>query len=137
MLDLISRIAASDKSILLSSHILHDVEKLCRNVIIVSGGKAVKQGNVEDLLSRGEGRKRIIVRGREKALQDFLATIGEEHQVISISEEFGQVTVVLINRQGSDRVFQLARSKGVQVRSYLPDRMTLEDLFIDTVREVR
>jgi hypothetical protein len=45
--------------------------------------------------------------------------------------------VVLVNREGSDRVFQLARSTGVQVRSYLPDRMTLEDLFIDTVREVR
>jgi ABC-2 type transport system ATP-binding protein len=137
MLDLINRIAASDKSILLSSHILHDVERLCKNVIIISGGRAVKQGNVEDLLSRGGARKRMVVRGTERALKDFLTSIGEVHQVLSVSEEFGQVTVVLVNREGSDRVFQLARSTGVQVRSYLPDRMTLEDLFIDTVREVR
>jgi hypothetical protein len=79
----------------------------------------------------------MVVRGTERALKDFLTSIGEVHQVLSVSEEFGQVTVVLVNREGSDRVFQLARSTGVQVRSYLPDRMTLEDLFIDTVREVR
>jgi hypothetical protein len=42
----------------------------------------------------------------------------------------------MVDRGGSGDVFDLAKRIGVQVRSYLPDRLTLEDLFIDKVREV-
>ena len=136
MLDLIRRIAASDKSVLLSSHILYDVERLCQNVVIISNGKLVAQGNVDALLSQGEGRKRVVVRGQAKALQEFIAQLGIGRELVTVSEEFGQMTVVMVDRGGSGDVFALAKRIGVQVRSYLPDRLTLEDLFIDKVREV-
>ena len=136
MLDLIRRIAASDKSVLLSSHILYDVERLCQNVVIISNGKLVAQGNVDALLSQGEGRKRVVVRGQAKALQEFIAQLGIGRELVTVSEEFGQMTVVMVDRGGSGDVFDLAKRIGVQVRSYLPDRLTLEDLFIDKVREV-
>jgi len=136
MLDLIRRIAASDKSVLLSSHILYDVERLCQNVVIISNGKLVAQGNVDALLSQGEGRKRVVVRGQAKALQEFVAQLGIGRELVTVSEEFGQMTVVMVDRGGSGDVFDLAKRIGVQVRSYLPDRLTLEDLFIDKVREV-
>ena len=109
MLDLIARIAASDKSVLVSSHILHDVEKVCKEAIIVNNGQIVVRGTLESLLSQGERRKAIKVKG----------------------------TTVFVNRGGSGPILELAHSTGVQVRSYLPDRITLEDVFIKAVTEVK
>jgi hypothetical protein len=59
----------------------------------------------------------------------------QKHEVITTSEEYGQMTIVLINREGSDVILNLARNYGIQVRAYLPDRITLEDAFIRLVKE--
>ncbi len=137
MLDLISRIASSNKSILLSSHILHDVEKVCKDAIIISSGKTVTQGRIESLLSQGSDRKRVVVRGQTEALGGFVNLLKGEHEVLSISEEFKQFTIVFMNTKDSKGVFEAAHSTGVQIRSYLPDRFTLEDVFIEAVKEAR
>jgi ABC-2 type transport system ATP-binding protein len=137
MLELIGKIAATDKSILLSSHILHDVEKVCKDVIIVSNGKTVTHGGIESLLSQGTEKKRLVVRGQSEALERFVSLLKTENEVLSVSEEFKQYTVVFVNAKGSAGVFELARQVGVQIRSYLPDRFTLEDVFIDAVKEAR
>jgi ABC-2 type transport system ATP-binding protein len=137
MLDLIGRIAATDKSILLSSHILHDVERVCKDVIIISNGKAITQGGIESLLSQGSERKRVVVRGQPEALGRFITMLSGGYEVLSTSEEFKQVTVVLVNTGGSASIFEMAHQAGVQIRSYLPDRFTLEDVFIEAVKEAR
>ncbi|MDD1756554.1 MAG: ABC transporter ATP-binding protein [Methanomassiliicoccales archaeon] len=134
MLDLIGRIAATDKSILLSSHILNDVEMVCKNVIIVSNGKAVTQGGIESLLSQGTERKRVVLRGQPDAFARFMGMLSSEHEVLSVSEEFKQYTVVFVNTKESTSVFELAHQFGVQLRSYLPDRFDLEDVFIDALK---
>jgi ABC-2 type transport system ATP-binding protein len=133
MLDLIGRIAASDKSVLVSSHILHDVEKVCKEAIIVNNGKIVVKGTLESLLSQGSGRKSIKVKGTPEKLRAFTEALGREHQIISVTDHFGLATVVFANSGGSLPVLELAHGMGVQVRSYLPDRITLEDVFIKAV----
>jgi hypothetical protein len=45
------------------------------------------------------------------------------------------MTVVLVSKHGSGPLFELAKREEVQVRSYMPDRMTLEDYFISAVKE--
>jgi len=135
MLDLIGRIAASDKSVLVSSHILHDVEKVCKEAIIVNNGKIVVKGTLESLLSQGSGRKSIKVKGTPEKLRAFTEALGRERQIISVTDHFGLATVVFANSGGSWPVLELAHAMGVQVRSYLPDRITLEDVFIKAVTE--
>ena len=137
MLDLIGRIAASDKSVLVSSHILHDVEQLCQEAVIVNNGRIVVKGTLESLLSQGAGRKAIRVKGLPERIRSFTEALEHGHQVISVSDQFGLATIVFVNREGSGPIFDLAREQGVQVRSYLPDRITLEDVFIKAVTEVR
>ena len=136
MLELISRIAASNKSLLISSHILQDMEKVCDHVIIINGGRAITQGPMSVLLDQGRDRKRLQVRGEPKALATFTDQLRKDHQVISVSEEFGQMTIILINGGPSAPLLDLARRNGVQVRSYVPDKLTLEGAFIRSVKEV-
>ena len=137
MLDLIGRIAASDKSVLVSSHILHDVEQLCKEAVIVNNGRIVVKGSLESLLSQGAGRKAIRVKGLPERIRSFTEALERGHQVISVTDQFGLATIVFVNREGSGPIFDLAHEQGVQVRSYLPDRITLEDVFIKAVTEVR
>jgi ABC-type multidrug transport system ATPase subunit len=101
----------------------------------VTSGRAVAQGSIEQLLAKGMDRKKVQVRGTAQRLKAFIEHLGQEHEIISVSEEFGQMTVVLVNKHGSGPLFELAKKEGVQVRSYLPDRMTLEDYFISAVKE--
>src|SRR6266705_2675152 len=56
---LIQRLSELGKTIFLSSHMLHEVQQVCNRVAILQKGNLVKQGNVHDLLQRGE---QIIVR---------------------------------------------------------------------------
>jgi ABC-2 type transport system ATP-binding protein len=133
MLELIGRIAASNKSILVSSHILQDMEKVCDHVIIINNGKTVAEGDMKDLLGQQKGRKRLIARGRTEALASYVQYLRREHEVISVSEEHGQMTVVLVTKKEGGDIFAEAVNAGVQLRSYAPDRSTLEDVFIRSV----
>ncbi len=136
MLELISRIAASNKSILVSSHILQDMEKVCQHVVIINSGRAITQGPMSVLLDQGRDRRRLQVRGEYKVLLAFTEELRRSYEVISVSEEFGQMTIILINGGPSAPLLDLARRNGVQVRSYVPDKLTLEGAFIRSVKEV-
>jgi ABC-2 type transport system ATP-binding protein len=136
MLELISRIAASNKSILVSSHILQDMEKVCQHVVIINSGRAITQGPMSVLLDQGKDRKRMQVRGDPKALITFTEELRRNYQVISVSEEFGQMTIILVNAGPSATLLDMAKRNGVQVRSYVPDKLTLEGAFIRSVKEV-
>ncbi|HEY3420049.1 MAG TPA: ABC transporter ATP-binding protein [Methanomassiliicoccales archaeon] len=137
MLELIGRIAASDKSILVSSHILHDVEEVCKEAIIINNGRVVVKGPLETLLSQGSDRKSIKVKGTPDRIRSFIEALGKYHNIITVTDHFGLATIVFLNPGGSRPVLELAHDLGVQVRSYLPDRITLEDVFIKAVTEVR
>jgi len=133
MLDLIERIAAGHKSILVSSHILQDMERVCEHVIIINNGRAVAQGSLKNLLGAQEGRMKLVARGIPEDLASFVKYLEKEQKVISTSEEHGQVTVVLILRGPSGEIFAAAKNAGVQVRSLTSDLSTLEEVFIRSV----
>jgi ABC-2 type transport system ATP-binding protein len=51
---LILRLAASGKTVFLSSHILSEIQQVCNRVAILQHGKLVRQGSVQELLSGGQ-----------------------------------------------------------------------------------
>ncbi|HEX9816204.1 MAG TPA: ABC transporter ATP-binding protein, partial [Candidatus Thermoplasmatota archaeon] len=64
MLDLIRDLAYKrDISVMVSSHLLPDVEYVCRDVIVLKAGKVVSQGNIENLKKRDLTRYEIRVKG--------------------------------------------------------------------------
>ncbi|NTU81683.1 MAG: ABC transporter ATP-binding protein [Chloroflexales bacterium] len=52
---LIRALAAGGRTIFLCSHMLHEVEQLCERVAILKAGRLIAQGQVADLLRRGQG----------------------------------------------------------------------------------
>src|SRR5204862_797555 len=67
MRDLVRRLAANGITILLSSHILAEVEELCNRVAIIRKGRIVYEGALDDLLASAAGGYRLRTTEPERA----------------------------------------------------------------------
>ena len=48
-MDIIHRLAADGKSVLVSSHVLHEVESLTPNIVLMNRGRLIAEGNVREI----------------------------------------------------------------------------------------
>ena len=130
MLDLIQKIGASGKTILVSSHILQEVERFSDYVVIINDGVQVEAGPIKELMGADGGRVRIKIRGEAEALARFEKALDDKYEVLSRSEEGGQLTLVVSGVESSKWPFELAMENIVQLRYYAPDTLSLEDVFV-------
>ncbi len=72
--NLIRTLAAGGRTILLCSHLLHEVEQLCNRVAILKEGKLIAAGEVATLLRRGQG-VRLRVQGNPEPAVHLLRTL--------------------------------------------------------------
>jgi len=133
MLRLIKMISQSEKSILVSTHILDDLEKVSDHAMIISEGKLVTEGNLEELLADKGNLKVVKVRGIRPDLERFLMTLESDFELKKATWESGQLSAVIVNKGDGSGLFSMAREANVQLRAYYPERATLEDVFIGTL----
>jgi ABC-2 type transport system ATP-binding protein len=132
MLDLI-RDLAHEKGInlILSSHLLPDVEYTCDHVVVLDKSRVAAEGPIKDLKGP-EGRVyEVRVKGDQAAFVDALTAAGMECH--GTDEDIMRVFVPA--SQGSQALFSLAARHGVQMRHLRPSLPTLEDVFARAVGE--
>jgi ABC-2 type transport system ATP-binding protein len=132
MLDLI-RDLAHEKGInlILSSHLLPDVEYTCDHVVVLDKSRVAAEGPIRDLKGP-EGRVyEVRVKGDQAAFAGTLAAAGMECH--GTDEDVMRVFVPA--SQGSQALFSLAARHGVQMRHLRPSLPTLEDVFARAVGE--
>ena len=66
---LIRSLAAGGRTVVLCSHMLHEVEQLCGRVAILKAGRLIAAGPVAELLRRGQGLRVRVERDGERALR--------------------------------------------------------------------
>ncbi|MFW6304251.1 MAG: ABC transporter ATP-binding protein [Candidatus Saliniplasma sp.] len=132
MLDLIKKIGEFDKTILISSHILQEVELVCDYVIIIDQGKTVKSGFMDSIMSADDGRYKLKVRGTEENIQNFINKLDSISNIIRTIEEKNQVTILVTNLNNTSKVFKFAEERNIQLRYIRPDVLTLEDFFLES-----
>ncbi len=130
MIDLIKKIGASGKTILVSTHILHEIEQISDQVIIIDQGRLVKEGPTKSLLSSGDGRYRLKLRGTAQAVVAFREGIRPAFEVVSSTDEAGQLSFLVEGKGSTAPLFVQAGRAGLQVRYLGPDTLTLEDVFV-------
>jgi ABC-2 type transport system ATP-binding protein len=81
---------AHHHTVLLSSHILGEVEKVCQRVIIIARGKIVAQGTPAELAQRGGEGLRVTVRGPAPAVQQALAALQGVDRVTALDAVAGE-----------------------------------------------
>jgi len=127
--DLIISLKAQGKTVMLSSHQLSDVERVCDRVAIINRGKIVRIGDMNDLLSAG--RTVITIAESSNELVEEIKPIAER-----ITVDSGTVRIYVEADENVYKILDVVRAKA-RLLSVVPQKQTLEDLFVEIVREVR
>jgi ABC-2 type transport system ATP-binding protein len=132
MLRLVKALATEHgKSVLLSTHLLADVEAVCERVVILAGGLVRKQGTVADLCARRRDRFRVRVQGDEGGT--FRAALGRAGVVLLGDTGEGEWRVAVPVGWTNLSFFRHAADCGVVIRALVHDDETLEELFLRAV----
>lgn len=134
MLALINDLAErKDVNVIVSSHLLPDIEGTCRDVVVMDKGRVVAAGPI-DGLKQGRGQ---IFELRVKAsdgLAPFLARLRAEGLECHAGDD-EMLRVFVPDTKGAQDLFVVAADAGVQVRHLRPSLPTLEDVFAQAVGE--
>lgn len=124
--DLIFRLKESGKTVMFSSHILHDAELLCDRVAMIMKGRLVACGHVSELIAGDTTHEveMVIDRLLPEALERIKPLAGK---VVLQGE---RVMVVLSNQQAVDQALDVIRSSKAKLVALTPHKASLEDLFI-------
>ena len=118
-------------NLILSSHLLSDVEATCERVIVLNKGAIVAEGPIQTLKGPTRRAFEIRVKGDLERFRDGLARAGVE-----CDETRDDVMRVRISDdRGARDLFALAVAHDVQVRHLRPFVSTLEDVFAQAIGE--
>ncbi|HSG30012.1 MAG TPA: ABC transporter ATP-binding protein [Thermodesulfobacteriota bacterium] len=120
--DLILELKNNGKTVILSSHILSDLEALCDRVCFIFHGEVVKQGNLADLLSEIESGYEAIIRKNSKVTQQLFGN----NVVI---EQRGEFIALIFDEQHKNNILQSIHSNQIDLVSFHPIRKSLENIF--------
>ncbi|MBM3289148.1 MAG: ABC transporter ATP-binding protein [Candidatus Hydrogenedentes bacterium] len=130
MLDLVLDVARQrGVAVVLSSHLLPDVEHVCDKVILMNHGRVVRQGAIAEFTQVHVQRYAVRVKEGASAFRERFGSTGNDAEIA----EDGKVLVRLDDHQTPADIFRLARAWGFQVRDVVPLRQRLEDVFLEAV----
>lgn len=126
--DLIRTIGRGRRTVLLSSHLMNEVEQVCGRVGVIHEGRLV----VEDAVSELRGKGGLILRA-EPVKQAIEVTRGIPG--VEVIEARGEIIRLAADPEKSSEIGRRLYSSGVQVREIRADQRSLEDVFLEITRE--
>ena len=125
--DMITSFAREGAGVIFSTHVLQDVELACDRVIILAGGRVLRQGSLAELLDEaGPGPVEITVQGMTP---ESSSRLGAE----TLARSGETLVVRLPGEQESERFVAQARAGGARIVSVTPVARRLEDVFLKEV----
>jgi ABC-2 type transport system ATP-binding protein len=120
------------KSLILSTHLLGDVERVCDTVLILYGGQVLRQGSVAELRACRHDRYRLQIQGDPSA---FLEELRLEGVQLVHDNGRGELEVDVPAGWVTRAFFALADNHGVVVRGLQRAEEGLEELFHRVIAE--
>jgi ABC-2 type transport system ATP-binding protein len=126
---LVREVAAEGATVFVSSHLLSEIEQMCTHVGVMSHGRLVFQGSLDDLGSASVTRVRVQTTAPAQAVQ-VLAELGLASPMVVD----GQALADLGSADSAEVTAALVRA-GVPVRQLVVERPDLEELFVGLTGE--
>ena len=131
--DLIRDLGTGGRTVLLSSHLLHEVEQVCDSVAILSGGRLIAQGTVADLVQSG-GAERVSLRTTDNARA--LEVLSALEWVEDVTTDGNSVVVTGPSERSSELSAALGRAE-VYVTEMVAKEQSLEQYFLEVTGDDR
>ncbi len=121
------------RTIILSTHILSEVEAVCDRAVIISAGVLVADGTVDEIRSQGRAAVVVEARGAPEALNDALQGIPGVNRVDVEAAEGGAVARATLSGSGDralcEEVARRLHAKGLALSLLKPEVASLEKIF--------
>ena len=120
-----------ERTVLLSTHVMQEVEATCSRLVILSRGRLAAEGSVQTLLASKTGGARYVVEAEGAGVAESLA--GLPGVLSHRAEAVHGRTLVTLDAQGDvelrPEIFALARDRGWTLWELHRERASLEQLF--------
>jgi len=125
-----------EKTVILSTHILPEVEATCSRVMIINQGKIVADGSIDEIGKLGGGGNLhvILARGDQAKIESGLKTLADVAGFKNAGQEDGLWRYEVQGRPGvhlGEQLFRMAADSGVTLAEIRREKTTLEDIFAD------
>jgi ABC-2 type transport system ATP-binding protein len=121
-----------ERTVVLSTHVLPEVQFTCSRLLIINRGRIVADGPVEELVSRARGGSRITVEVAGADVPDRLGALPGVREIEPRAGEGGRTRLTVLASGGDDlrpRIFDLAKASGWTLYELHQEAGSLEDLF--------
>jgi ABC-2 type transport system ATP-binding protein len=119
-----------DMSLLLSSHLLPDVEFVCDHVLVLSQGRLVAQGQIKEMKDLHDHCYEVRVKTDAKSFARRLDEAG-----CTVKPQDHSLLVRLPPGQSEQMLWTIAVAAGEQIRHLRPQRSTLEEVFLKALEK--
>ena len=130
MLSLIEDVRARDVHVVLSTHLLPDVERVCDSVIMLNEGQLIHAGSLADLQKSEEELLEVQTHLADDQFRTHLEAA--DFEVVSDDD---RLKIRLHSSATTDDVLALAIEHDIQIRHFMPERLTLETAFLRLLDE--
>jgi ABC-2 type transport system ATP-binding protein len=134
------RAIGKEKTVILSTHILQEVNALCTRVIIINEGRIVAQGTTAELERQSEGKQSVYVKMKglketiHRLLLDLPHTEEVRHKDSEGSEVFGFEIIIASGEDIREIIFHRAASSQTPILEMRQERVGLEEVFRQLTR---
>jgi len=126
------REVGKEHTVLLSTHVLPEVEETCQRIIVIHEGQIVADGSTAELLTRARGTRSVVVEIEGSGVEAAISTLPGIEEVADSQERDGRTRLVLAVSSGPDprpEIFKLARDKEWVLWELYEEAGSLQDLF--------
>jgi ABC-2 type transport system ATP-binding protein len=127
--DLLQEEASRGRAILLNSHLLSEIERMCDRVAVLRSGRVVAEGRIEDLTAMGS-RYRLVAVGVDDRLVTALRATGATVERVN-----GHFDLTARDLDHVNALVDRLRAEGVRLQELSPLKSSLEDVFVDLIRQ--
>lgn len=125
--ELIARLGER-KTVLLSTHVLSEVEEVCQRVLILSAGRLVADGPIDSIGADEDEVLRVVV-GASQADARRLAEGLPEVEVLGLRSLAAERTTLELTGVSAERVAGAVAAEGWALHELSPERASLEQVF--------
>lgn len=127
---LIRSLGAGNRTVILSSHLMGEMEQVCDRIGVVRYGRVVYEGTLDEL--KGEGRLQVVAEPAERARELLAAELGEEKVA---ADDNGSLSLTTEPAMAA-RINHLLIDAGIEVSVLCFHQPTLENVYLDLIEKV-